>query len=175
LESNQWVSFVTDAGAAVGEEDYGFIARVFDAENNTPQIKLPSIWKIMSGCASQTLDLSPIDLDGDTIKCFWATSAEAVGAYRGNDYNSISLDSETCILTYDGTADSGKNGAKPIVIQVQDFDVNGVMRSSMPIQFLATVWTPTNPNFRSDMEMDVASKGVGIPFVYEPSLFQHDY
>ena len=187
--SNAWVPFLTDAGGAAGSGDYGFTASVFDVENNTPQIKLPPIWKIMSRCGAQTLDLSPIDLDGDTIKCVWASAAEAQGAFGGNMFNSITLDSDTCILTYDGLADSGQDGVKPIAIQVQDFDANGFMRSSMPIQFLATVWTPTNPNFssdfvppqtRSDMQMDVrfempeAPVSDVTPYVYSPSLFPAD-
>ena len=159
-----WVPFITDAGGVAGSGAYGFTAYIYDVDNNTPQVKLPPIWKILSGCAAQTLDLSPIDLDGDTVVCKWATSAEAQGAYRGGSFNSITLDETTCILTYDGTQDVATTGVKPIAVQVMDYDSNGVIRSSMPVQFLATVWTPSNTNFASNLRS-------GAPFVYDPPLF----
>ena len=164
--SSAWVPFVTDAGAGAGSGSYGFTATFYDVENNAPQVKLPPIWKIMADCPMQTLDLSPVDLDGDRVECEWATSAEAQGAFRGNDYNSITLDQTTCVLTYDGTVDTATTGVKPIAVQVKDYDAKGVLRSSTPVQFLATVWTPNNSNFKSDM-----SYGPGNPFVYNPALF----
>ena len=33
-------------------------------------------------------------------------------------------------------------GYKPIAVMVEDFDENGAIRSSVPVQFLAEVWTP---------------------------------
>jgi len=35
-------------------------------------------------------------------------------------------------------------GVKPVGLMLEDFDANGNVRSSMPVQFLATVWTPSN-------------------------------
>ena len=54
------------------------------------------------------------------------------------------MDPDTCIVTYDGTLDTLTSGVKPVGIQMEDFDANGNVRSSMPVQFLATVWTPSN-------------------------------
>lgn len=145
-----WVKFTTDDNVLVSGGSFGILAQVNDRDNNTPQIKLPPIWKIMAGCPAQTIDLNPVDLDGDTIKCRWADSNEGLGAWSGNhNFGSITLDRDTCILTYDGTNDSAPDGVKPIAVQVEDFDANGNVKSSMPIQFLATVWTPGNTNFRT--------------------------
>ena len=169
--SNAWVAFVTDKNQGAGGGTYGFIATFFDVENNSPQVKLPPIWKIMADCPSQTLDLSPIDLDGDRVECEWADAAEAQGAYRHtiqDAYNSITLNQTTCILTYDGTQDLATTGVKPIALQVKDYDVDGNLRSSTPVQFLATVWTPTNTNFN---HRSGEMFGLGHPFVYDPALF----
>jgi len=157
-----WVQFTTDDNVLVSGGNFGFQAVVKDPNNNSPQTRLPPIWKIMSGCPAQTIELNPFDLDGDTIKCRWAKSEESFGAWSGNhNFGSITLDEDTCILTYDGTSDVATNGVKPIALQVEDFDANGKVKSSMPIQFLATVWTPTNTNFRTS-----GRNGPGKPFVY---------
>jgi len=49
---------------------------------------------------------------------------------------------EKCTVVYDGTIDQAKTGYKPIAIMVEDVDENGAIRSSVPVQFLAEVWTP---------------------------------
>jgi len=162
-----WVKFTTDDNELVSGGSFGFYAYVEDIDNNSPQTKLPPIWKIMAGCAAQTLELNPYDKDGDTIKCRWADSDEGLGAYKyKHNFASITLDSDTCILTYDGTKDVAPSGVKPIAIHVEDFDSNGVMKSSMPLQFLATVWTPTNSNFRTSGRNQT-------PYQY-PNLFPED-
>ena len=99
----------------------------------------------MSGCPKQTLHLSPIDVDGDNIRCRFSDENEAQvfslrldfnflvlliqvdiikyilffyqGAFRGDNYNSITIDEENCILIYDGTKDLTKSGVKPIAVQ----------------------------------------------------------
>lgn len=162
-----WVKFTTDDNELVSGGSFGFYAYVEDVDNNTPQTKLPPIWKIMAGCPDQTLELNPYDKDGDTIKCRWASSGEGLGAWKFNhNFGSITLDEDTCILTYDGTKDSASDGVKPIAIHVEDFDSNGNKKSSMPLQFLATVWTPSNSNFRT-------SGRNKTPYQY-PNLFPED-
>ena len=142
-----WESFVNDAGNNGSHVSgaYGITAEVHDIDTNSPQVTVPSIWRVMAGCASQTLDLSPIDLDGDRVECHWANLMEGMGASRGEPekhlYDSISLDPITCILTYDGTMDASTHGKKPVAVQVKDYDANGVMRSSMPVQFMVDVST----------------------------------
>ena len=44
---------------------------------------------------------------------------------------------------------------------VEDFDSSGNLRSSVPVQFLATVWSPTNVNFQQRARP-------GNPFIYKP-------
>ena len=94
LESCCWVTLTNDRGYQMTSQDYGFTATFLDVDNNSPQVKVPPIWKILSGCPAQTIDLSPVDLDGDTVKCRWATQDEALGAYKGTRYNSLTLDQE---------------------------------------------------------------------------------
>ena len=58
-----WVDFTSDSNIVTSLQPYGFIATVNDVNNNTPQVKLPPLWKIMLGCPGQTLELNPIDVD----------------------------------------------------------------------------------------------------------------
>ncbi|CBY10655.1 unnamed protein product [Oikopleura dioica] len=53
-----------------------------------------------------------------------------------------SLTLEKCSVVYDGTKDQAKTGYKPIAVMVEDVDENGAIRSSVPVQFLAEVWSP---------------------------------
>ena len=52
----------------------------------------------MAGCDGQKIDLNPFDKDGDDVRCRWAASTEAGGAYTDQDlYSSLTLDSDNCI------------------------------------------------------------------------------
>ena len=78
------------------------------------------------------------------MRCRWATSDEAGGArFNPVAYPSLSLDGDNCIVKYDGTMDTSQVGVKPIALMMEDFDSEGNIRSSVPVQFLAQVWTPT--------------------------------
>ena len=144
-----WVQKTTDSGSRVSGGDMNLKMQINDVNNNTPQFKLPPLWLIMAGCANQQIDLAPVDPDGDSVRCRWATSTEAQGAYTNPSYwPSLSLDTANCIVKYDGTKDSSGTGVKPIGIMMEDVASNGSVRSAIPVQFLAQVWTP-NLNARS--------------------------
>ena len=49
---------------------------------------------------------------------------------------------ESCTLYYDLAGPVASDGVKPITLMVEDFDKNGNLRSSIPAQFLAVIWTP---------------------------------
>ena len=130
---------------------------VNDLDNTSPMFKLPPLWLIMSGCPDQKIDLAPSDPDGDTgepwklkrknylkkVRCRWATSTEAGGATMDrSQFPSLSLDEENCIVHYDGSKDQSSHGVKPIGLMMEDFDADGNVRSSIPVQFLGQVWTP---------------------------------
>ena len=52
----------------------------------------------MAGCDGQKIDLNPFDKDGDDVRCRWAASTEAGGAYTDQDlYSSLTLDTDNCI------------------------------------------------------------------------------
>ena len=110
-----WVGFTTDQNQVVGGSSYGIIASIYDQNNNTPTVKLPPIWKIMAGCDAQTLELNPVDLDNNKIKCRWSHANEGLGAHDGiGSFRLISLDEKNCIFTYNGSQDLSANGVKPI-------------------------------------------------------------
>lgn len=97
--------------------------KINNFENNSPKVKIPSKWLISTDCQNQYLDLSPIDAEGDKVKCRWATVAEAgESATDLTQWPSISLDEDSCTLFYDPTKDSTLVGLKPITLVVEDFD-----------------------------------------------------
>ena len=117
--------------------------QVNDWTNTSPTYRIPPIWLIMSGCDAQTISLKPVDADGDLVKCRWATQTEAGGSYNvPGRLPSLSLDENSCTVTYTGSLDQSTFGVKPIGLMIEDFDAAGNVRSSIPVQFLAKVWTP---------------------------------
>jgi len=158
--SGAWVPLVDDTGATQGGASWVFSAfNKIAGDNASPVIKVPPSWRVIPGCIS-SLNLAPSDAEGDTIKCRLALKSnpdygnvdECGDICHGNayDWGSLSV-SEDCVVTYDGTLDrnqaawvaAGETGiVKPIAIMVEDFDAGGVVKSSMPIQFLVTVWWP---------------------------------
>ena len=148
-----WVTLTDDNGQEFGSEDMHQFMTINDWSNTSPTFKLPPIWLIMAGCDAQTISLSPVDADGDRIACRWATHEEAGGAYNEpGRLGSLSLDGDTCTVTYSGSLDNSSFGVKPIGLMIEDFDADGNVRSSIPVQFLAKVWTP-----------DITSRGVNYP------------
>mgnify|MGYP000461023178 CR=1 FL=1 len=139
-----WVPFTNDANAQVQGGNFIVRAQINDINNNTPDVKLPPLWKIMAGCSGQMIDLNPQDADGDVVKCRWASTAEAEGAVHDPaNFGSLTLDGDNCIVHYDGSMDATAVGVKPIAVMVEDFDAQGNVKSSIPVQFLGTVWTPS--------------------------------
>ena len=144
-----WVTLTSDQGQTYSGGSMVQRMQINDVDNNTPTFKLPPLWLIMAGCPDQQIDLAPRDMDGDSVRCRWATSSEAGGVvYNASKHPSISLDEANCIVKYDGTMDQSTVGVKPIGLMMEDFDAAGNVRSSVPVQFLAQVWTP-NLNTRS--------------------------
>ena len=163
-----WVGLTADNGYGIGSGGMEVHATINDPTNNSPVFTHPPLWRIMSGCDGQKIDLSPVDPDGDKIKCRWSKSfSEGGGAtYNAAAWPSLSLDEDNCIVHYTGSMDNTHTGVKGVGIMMEDFDSNGEVRSSIPVQFLAAVWTPST-----------VSRGVALPFVY-PDWFaeksEHD-
>ena len=138
-----WVTLTTDAGNTVPGGNMIQIATVNDLANNSPVFKHPPLWLIMAGCDGQFIDLAPQDIDNDRIACRWATPVEAGGAFTDlSVWPSLSLDAESCTVHYSGSMDGTNVGVKPVSLMIEDFDIDGNVRSSVPVQFLARVWTP---------------------------------
>ena len=164
-----WVRLTGDDGRGVSSSGYMQVhATINDPTNNSPVFTHPPLWRIMSGCDGQKIDLSPVDPDGDTVRCRWSKEFSEGGAatYNAAIWPSLSLDEENCIVTYTGSMDSTHTGVKGVGIIMEDRDADGQIRSSIPVQFLAAVWTPST-----------VSRGVALPFVY-PDWFaeksEHD-
>merc|ERR1712130_737505 len=140
-----WVTLTGGSGSSVNVNSGNMVQRMVinDWNNQSPSYALPPLWKIMAGCDNQTIDLNPSDLDNDRVECRWATSSEAGAAWtQSGHWPSFSLDGPNCIVTYTGSMDNASQGVKPIGLMIEDFDSNGNVKSSIPIQFLAMLWTP---------------------------------
>ena len=138
-----WTTLTSDQGVSYSGGSMVQQMRVNDVDNNTPTFKLPPLKLIMSGCPEQRAEIAPTDADGDEVRCRWATAAEAGGvAFDPSKHPSLSLDEENCVVNYDGTMDQSTVGVKPIALMMEDFDANGKVRSSVPVQYLFQVWTP---------------------------------
>lgn len=152
-ESCCWVPLTDDNGQYFGRGNMIQLMEINDWSNTSPTFKVPPIWLIMAGCDAQTISLSPVDADGDRIACRWATVEESGGAYKEpGRLGSLSLDGDTCTVTYTGSLDSSTFGVKPVGLMIEDFDADGNVRSSIPVQFLAKVWTP-----------DLSTRGISYP------------
>lgn len=138
-----WVALTTDGGSYKSGGSMIQRFEVNDLTNTSPSFKLPPLWMIMSGCDGTKIDLAPIDADGDKVKCRWATKTEAGGAYNDGSWPSLTLDEDKCIVTYNGSQDQTQTGVKAIALMMEDFDAQGNVRSSVPVQFLGQVWTPS--------------------------------
>ena len=148
-----WVPLTDDNGQGFGSWNMIQYMTINDWSNTSPTFKLPPIWLIMAGCDAQTISLSPVDVDGDRVACRWATHDEAGGAYNEpGRLDSLSLDGDTCTVTYTGSLDKSSFGVKPIGLMIEDFDADNNVRSSIPVQFLAKVWTP-----------DITARGINYP------------
>ena len=101
-ESCCWVYFTTDDGELIWGDVIRLTATIFNLENNSPIVKIPQIWRIMSGCNDQAVHLSPFDLDGDTVRCRWAEYGESdfASMHDPTNFGSLNLTSDSCILSY---------------------------------------------------------------------------
>ena len=145
-----WVDLTDDFGNRYNGGRMEQYMKINDVDNNTPVFKLPPLWLIMAGCPDQKVELKPNDLDGDRVKCRWAVGSDEAGGaeHIPAKHPSLTLDEDNCTVWYDGTKDASQVGVKPIALMMEDFDSNNNVRSSIPVQFLAQVWTP-NMNTRS--------------------------
>ena len=170
-ESCCWVPLTNDRAQAanIQSNQMKVYASIFDLDNTSPTFKHPPLWLIMAGCDGQKIDLAPEDADGDTIKCRWATQEEAAGAWTDPaEWPSFKLDEENCIVHYFGSLDASQVGVKPIGLMMEDFDSNENIKSSIPVQFLAQVWTP-------DMNSRSVSPNYPIQEWYPPHDHEHKH
>lgn len=137
-----WTSFTGDNGAKHYSGSMVQKLTVNEVNNNSPTFKLPANAMVMSGCQGMKSDVSAFDADGDAFKCRWATTTEGGGAANQGRYPSLTLDENTCVVTYNGQNDATSNGVKAVALMLEDFDAQGNVKSSVPVQYLIRVWTP---------------------------------
>lgn len=81
---------------------------------------------------THTINIPMNDLEGDRLKCRWGNSTlETGGIYRAKG----NLQENPCILTYEAT----QYGYEGVGIVIEDFDTNGEVLSSIPLQFLIEI------------------------------------
>ena len=80
----------------------------------------------MKGCGGQEYAVAPVDPEGDTIRCRWASESEAYKMAHDSGLSQFSLNEETCVVTYHPENDQATTGgSKAISVQVEDFDADG--------------------------------------------------
>jgi hypothetical protein len=174
------LSIMHDNGASQ-QNYYQYTAHIYTYDNNTPRFETPAIWWIMEGCSGQTYYITPVDPDGNSIKCRWSTIYEASFMahdktdWDGNDWpmEQLSLDEVACSVTYHPEFDN-HGGNKAIAVQVEDYDENGVLLSSVPCVFFARVFTPDiDPNVL-DNPFVVTNRAVDIVALEDDHHDEHE-
>ena len=85
--------------------------------------------------STYTIEIPMADIDGDQLRCRWgANQSESGGIYESKGQ----LQPNPCILTYEATA----VGYEGVAVIIEDFDTNGQVLSSVPLQFLIEILLP---------------------------------
>ncbi|XP_053395370.1 mucin-like protein [Mercenaria mercenaria] len=106
--------------------------------NSSPTVDMPSILYWQTGC-SYIYALPVYDVDGDVIKCRWASGSDEC-ADVCQSFPGSSLDMSTCTIS---NTVGHTTGYYAVAIQIEDF-VNGTSTtplSSIPLQFLVYVYS----------------------------------
>lgn len=122
----RFMNIVLDNRSSGIYEHYEYGAAMFDlavrsdtgAVNQTPVATLPGEFLMQANCKN-SYKVQMSDPDGDKVKCRWAVRGESNdNAVRGSNLSSLTLDTETCTVTYDGSLDNICTGSNS---QVRDF------------------------------------------------------
>ena len=110
----RFTNIVLDNRSSGIYEHYEYGAAMFDlavrsdtgAVNQTPVATLPGEFLMQANCKN-SYKVQMSDPDGDKVKCRWAVRGESNdNAVRGSNLSSLTLDTETCTVTYDGSLDN---------------------------------------------------------------------
>ena len=121
----RFTNIVLDNRSSGIYEHYEYGAAMFDlsvrsdtgAVNQTPVATLPGEFLMQANCKN-SYKVQMSDPDGDKVKCRWAVRGESNdNAVRGSNLSSLTLDTETCTVTYDGSLDNICTGSNS---QVRD-------------------------------------------------------
>nr|XP_022301288.1 uncharacterized protein LOC111109459 [Crassostrea virginica] len=108
--------------------------------NSSPVVTMTPIVRLLSGCSHQ-IQIPVIDADGDIVRCRFPTSSNSNECgYLCDGLPGSSLDSNTCLFSYNTTYGTGIYG---VSVQIEDFATTApsVVLSSVPLQFLVLVFT----------------------------------
>ncbi|XP_078331912.1 uncharacterized protein LOC111109459 isoform X4 [Crassostrea virginica] len=108
--------------------------------NSSPVVTMTPIVRLLSGCSHQ-IQIPIIDADGDIVRCRFPTSSNSNECgYLCDGLPGSSLDSNTCLFSYNTTYGTGTYG---VSVQIEDFATTApsVVLSSVPLQFLVLVFT----------------------------------
>lgn len=99
--------------------------------NNAPFTSMQPIVKATIG-RTRIIDIPMSDIEGDQMRCRWGnSSAETGGIYQPKG----SLQASPCVLAYEAT----QYGFEGVGLVIEDFDTNGEVLSSIPLQFLIEI------------------------------------
>ncbi|XP_071943781.1 uncharacterized protein [Antedon mediterranea] len=122
-------------------------------ENNSPRVMagLP-VHRVRQGC-NRVIDLNPIDIDGDPVKCRWTRTNECPERRSDTLYNNdpvcgrptdfTTLNTTSCTIEFNTGEDSAE-GWYAASIMIEDFEDKSYKKakSTVPFQFLLKVTSP---------------------------------
>jgi hypothetical protein len=158
------IPFLSDT-TSIGSGSTRYLGQVNNVVNNGPIFPTRPIWVIMEGCTDQVYSVdAQEDIEGDTIRCRWATQAESQHFHhQAAIMQSFDLDAEACTVTYRPEFDSSGPGNKPIALMVEDFDEENNLLHSSPSFFIAITFQPDLESSRSSQKL-----------LYSESYPEHD-
>ncbi|XP_053395504.1 uncharacterized protein LOC123523715 isoform X3 [Mercenaria mercenaria] len=116
--------------------------------NSSPTVDMPPVLYWQHGC-SYTFTLPVSDIDGDTVKCRWASSTKGECGGVCETFSGSVLDESTCVITY--TANKAI-GYYAVALQIEDFvdETSTTALSSIPLQFMVNVYSGTGCSDQSN-------------------------
>ncbi|XP_071947757.1 uncharacterized protein [Antedon mediterranea] len=153
-KDSSWI-YLQNYGTA-GGKCWSLITKVDTSiilNNNSPRVMagLP-VHRVRQGC-NRVIDLNPIDIDGDPVKCRWTSTKECPERRSDTPYNNApvcgrptdftTLNTTSCTIEFNTGEDSAE-GWYAASVMIEDFEDESykIAKSTVPFQFLLKVTSP---------------------------------
>ncbi|XP_045205733.2 CUB and sushi domain-containing protein 3-like [Mercenaria mercenaria] len=139
--------------------------------NSSPTVEMTPVLNLQHGC-SYTVKLPVGDVDGDIVRCRWATGLTECSDVC-NGFIGAVLDEEKCTITY--TADKNL-GLYAAALQIEDYPniLSTTALSSIPLQFIARIYAGNNcddvPEFIQPTPEDNACFALDVGDTYNVTI-----